>query len=414
MQTKDINSKISPMSSGAAGRVQWVNPRPARLRRDGQAPRNGNKKRSPRDRGVINKNYSPTSSSCDNYNSNNTSTPSTPDADESSPFLDANTCRTICIIVEEYLKELREHQKSINLTRSQLINGNHLSEDSNCIAHNDVSRLKVRDEQTKAIETIKQLTNYLRELSYLNTLTNEPHDGNSELETIQRLADVRINIVQALNDFVLLNSDIDIPIMDAEDSNCQDYDLCLDASTSPSDKIRDHSSKNDDSMQSSPRHDYSIDSHQNSIVVVDIRDSPHKLLQQRQLASDARFVVLERRKKEIEKLERDTVELRRLFSDFYSLVKMQSEPIDSIEENIVIATQRISESHNNINRTMKSLTILMPFTGCMAGALIGGPIGFFVGGKLGGVTIVCATSLLGFISSYSAQKCITVKKVKRD
>lgn len=351
--------------------------------------------------------------------------------------------KTICVIVEQYLTELRQHQKQINLARSRLLRrAYHSSTDESFIAHNDISRLRVRDEQTKAIETIKQLTNYLKELSTLRRHENEELDSVSE-GIHNKLSDLRNDIIHTLNDFVIANSDIDIPIVDPEDptSEERDYDLCIEAQRSLRDnqianrsgdsKVLSASSAGSSSIYVTTKTTTTTTTKSNETNFRPLAakncntlsdefqsseepncDDKHKLLA---IHDDYQVIELNKRRREILKLEKNTVELRNLFVDFYNLVKTQGEQVDTIEDNLVIAAQHISEGRNHLQpRPIKGLTVLIPMTGCITGALIGGPIGFILGGKLGGVTIICATSLLGLLSSLGAQKCIGNKRMKSD
>lgn len=358
---------------------------------------------------------------------------------EPSP-LDISLCRTICVFVEEHLKELAEHQKSISIARSKIYNnsnGNSIQgvqatyniDTSNFIAHNDISKLKVRDEQTKAIETIKQLTNYLKELTHLKNQFESTDDKNKSIDedTVNKLLDARTKTIQALNDFVLSNYDIEIPIIDSEDVINSEYDLCTDVHTQRHLKSAEiEKSQDSDAFkekENSINKNYITKKEPPFIIINDDahldhdsqQDEVYHLQQSTVIATNSdQFQInnLEKHKREIRKLERDTIELRRLFSDFYNLVKTQGEQVDSIENNIVITTHRISEGQHNLNKAMKTLTILVPVTGCITGALIGGPLGLAIGGKLGGITIGCATSLLGLLSSYTAHRKITSHKLK--
>lgn len=347
--------------------------------------------------------------------------------------LNVSLCKTICLFVEEHLKELAARQKAINKARSSLIRNQQTRNSHqqnkidtlNFIAHNDISKLKVRDEQTKAIETIKKLTNYLKELSHLISQCESTSNSANFIneDTINKLLETRTNTIQALNDFVLTNHDIDIPIIDSED--LKNYDLCTDLSVElySSSNLGETGSSSDQNTVEKSIRKYSVKNDSPYIIINDHdhlnpsqRDELYHLNQSTVIATSSDNIqTLERQRREIQKLERDTIELRKLFSDFYDLVKQQSEQVDTIEDNIVIATHRVSEGQHNLNKAMRSLTILVPVAGCITGAVIGGPLGLLIAGKtLGGLTIGCATSLLGLLSSYTAHKKITSTRVKND
>jgi hypothetical protein len=267
--------------------------------------------------------------------------------------------------------------------------------DENFVSRNDLSRIKVRSEQTKATETIKQLTSYLRELSHIKNQMESVNELADE-DSLNRLSDIRNSIIQALNDFVLANTDIDFPIIGDVPSGA-DYDLCLDAPRA----LNGRQSTRVQPISDTNNAGYLSDR-------TNIQEG-NLLVMKQDESKEAEMA--EKRLQEVQKLERDTIELKRLFADFYELVKVQGEQVDTIEDNIVMAAQQISDGRNHLaNRPMRGMTMIVPVTGCITGALIGGPIGFFIGGKLGGLTVVCATSLLGLLSSLGAQKCIVDSK----
>lgn len=413
-----MQTKQSPSGE----RAQWVIPRPKRLKQDPSRPSAIESNIRPQTRYDQLTSSSQTESKVPyHYIDRRDISPDTPEPDYiglSTPDqlkIDLPLCKTICIFVEQHLKDLQEHQHAIerartncNLHSSREFNGRSTP------SRSDALKIKVRDEQTKAIETIKQLTNYLRELSIMKSQFDSA-PKQVEVEIVNKLSDVRLDIIQALNDFVLSNNDIDVPITDNfEDFNYQEYDLCTDAIRNSAQvypaNVSHRLSSNSESTHVCPPISEST-----SIILSDNQDDALLLEQSSAMSSsDNQIALLEKRRRDIQKLTKDTIELRRLFSDFYNLVKIQGEQVDKIEDNIVITTHRISEGQHNLQKAVKNLTILVPVTGCITGALIGGPIGLAVGSKLGAVSIVCAASLFGLISSYSAQKCITLNKTRDD
>jgi len=397
--------QIEPTNNGT-GVVQWVVPPPTRSMRDRGRQLSGGNNKSWR---------TPDSSHSNESRMDNRDYISCAPSKQidSSIWVQASTdiatCKTLCTFAQYHLKELQEHQRLIARTRANLLSTHaHNQQDALSMSRYDTSKLKVRGQQIKAIETIKQLTNYLKELTHLKRhFESEATNGPMHDEALNKVSDIRAEIIQALNNFVLENSDIDFPI----DSEEFDYDLCIDA------RVRDQNY-----LDPSGQHQSKIETSISSKKVSQEEDAPHSLLGSSEDTSQFQQVLaaqsqdqkgnLERYRREIQKLERDTMELRRLFSDFYVLVKTQEEQIDSIEGNIMVAHHHIYEGQHNLSRTMKSLTILVPVTGCMAGALIGGPIGVAVGGKLGGLTVGCVTSLLGLVSTYGAQRLIACNKLK--
>lgn len=417
------------------GRVQWILPPPKNKRPTTTTNLSKTQNRFRYDSQSSNQSSSPSSETSPGINRDflvlQPNEATNIQQDQQRVSIDDAICKTVCNIVEEYLKELQDHQRHINEARSRLARD--VAHDNNYISHNDIYGLKVRDEQTKATETIKQLTNYLRELSSMKRQMDASSDLASE-DINNRLSDVRNDIIQALNDFVIANNDIDIPIVYPGESNVRDYDFCTDVHRSTSDISKIEVSQTSTSSpersstpasttaKASPIYSSSGRNRKQSMLIsIDESDDglrDHQMSgdnQQLQTydASGERFVELEKRKRDIQKLERDTVELRKLFADFYNLVKIQGEHVDSIEDNLVIAAQHISEGKQHLSRSMKGLTVLVPVTGCITGALIGGPIGLIIGSKLGGVTIICATSLLGLLSSIGAHRCIAGNKISK-
>lgn len=357
---------------------------------------------------IDNPNYSRSNSHNDSGFSE-TSARSRDEDKDSSRALDLSTCKTLSIFIREHLKELREHQQSISQARSNMAN---FSNDGKYISRHDIPKLRVRDQQIRAIETIQQLTNYLREISLLmrEKYTEFAKDSVCE-EIFTTMEELRSEIIYSLNDFVLSNNDIDVPIIDLDDIQKSDYDLCIDAHSKALAEMSDSFADNVENIERRQYRTASCSMDDEHVIVISHENTPdergvgRQALQQADLAINEQS--LDTRRKEIEKLQRDTLELRRLFSDFYELVKIQGEQLSTIEDNIVIAARHIGDGQQNLHRTVRNLNVIIPVTGCMAGAIIGGPVGLALGGKIGAISMLCGASLLGLMSSYGAQRCIT-------
>lgn len=425
----------------SAGVVQWFVPPSKQLKQPYSKTNPRKQKEEPRrsqPSSAATGDQAHSSTNTNNSNSNNQRAQQKPSLDsiDSDQLSDIIVCRTICTFVDQHLKDLTGHQKLIDEVRC---NCGTICEDqelvkSGLISQLELSKLRIRDEQTKAIVTIKQLTSYLREMTKIkfhceSVNENFQEDQDNE-EILILISEKRTDIIQALNDFVLSNSDIDVPIITNNDISYHEYDLCADARevSSPTwaaTRLTSSQSTSSSNLSESGRFSMS-GTRDSSVKRCSSRDNLRPLVEiddelddisERQLTlqeskPDEHALSLEKRRREMEKLSRDTLELRRLFSDFYNLVKTQGEQLDTIEDNIVIARHSVCEGQRNLSKARKSLTIIMPMTGCITGALVGGPIGLAIGSKVGGISMVCAASLVGFLSSYGVLRCIAPDKLK--
>lgn len=101
---------------------------------------------------------------------------------------------------------------------------------------------------------------------------------------------------------------------------------------------------------------------------------------------------------------------------FGSTYGFQKKFIDSIEDNIIAADCQVNTAHVHLKQAIcpKTLGVLVPVAGCITGALVGGPLGFVIGGKLCGLTVGCVSSIICLFSSIEAQRCSGSKKMKSD
>lgn len=352
--------------------------------------------------------------------------------------IDLSSCRTIAAFVDEHLKDLELRQNAINKARSRLTSGNNMKAfeidqkwEQAYQWQSEILKLRVRDEQTKAIETIKRLTNYLRELTLIKQNCDHVTSASFPMnEAIcMKVASMRANIIQALNDFVIMNNDIEAPLeyLDRQEELDSSLDSSLISAGCDVNKSRSSEQFSNNSFQvisstswkngSEGENNSSMD---NSWQEIHSECSLKKDQQQKHQENIAAKSLANRRRRELERLERDSEELKGLFTHFYTLIQSQTEQVSSIELDIDATQAALSRAEVELSGAakLKRLSLLMPLTGCVTGALLGGPLGLVIGGKLGGITIGCVTSLIGLLSSFSAQQYIRSKaddhQIKRD
>lgn len=297
-------------------------------------------------------------------------------------YINLSIERTVGIIVDEHLAKLNAHQTQIKLARKQLKNSTSTTHDENYITTSCFLKLKLRDEQTKSIATIKQLKNDVKELNILEEQCRTLGIATGK-ESLNRLSKVRKQLIDATASFMNSNKDIKEPCQTGEQ-------ICDDL------KMESNRQINPNYSQGSNRNFFRDNTNLENLLVDE--DSCDKIESQ---TSEKKIEFSLQEIQMIKKLERDTIELRRLFQEFAEITQNQGVMTDMIQHNIITANHHINEGHHHLNKSMKSISVLVPVTGCLTGALIGGPLGLILGGKTMALTIGCLSTLLGLAATFN-------------
>ncbi|KAK3083062.1 hypothetical protein FSP39_012925 [Pinctada imbricata] len=82
------------------------------------------------------------------------------------------------------------------------------------------------------------------------------------------------------------------------------------------------------------------------------------------------------------------VELNTMIHEFSSAVQSQQESIDRIEDNIEKAHENVRSGVTNLSKASKYKAAAFPVAGALLGTVIGGPVGFLAGLKIGSVAAI--------------------------
>ncbi len=91
----------------------------------------------------------------------------------------------------------------------------------------------------------------------------------------------------------------------------------------------------------------------------------------------------------------DLVELNDVIHDFATLVDQQQEKVDQIESNVETAQENVHQGVIELAKASKWKAAAFPLAGAVLGGMVGGPVGFVAGIKLGGLAAV-GGGLAGF------------------
>lgn len=111
-----------------------------------------------------------------------------------------------------------------------------------------------------------------------------------------------------------------------------------------------------------------------------------------------------------ESLARDLEDLRSIMLDLATSVHVQRQAVDGIEENVCRAQENVAEGRAYLNNAAKLKAVILPFTCCLVGGAVAGPIGLLSGFKLGGV----AAAVGGGIAGYTGGKFIRKRTEEKD
>lgn len=84
-----------------------------------------------------------------------------------------------------------------------------------------------------------------------------------------------------------------------------------------------------------------------------------------------------------------------MFKKFDETVHVQKDNVNVIEENIEVTHENVIQGESNLRTALKYKKAIYPLAGALLGSCIGGPVGFFVGLKAGGLAAV-GCGILGF------------------
>lgn len=98
---------------------------------------------------------------------------------------------------------------------------------------------------------------------------------------------------------------------------------------------------------------------------------------------------------EFENLQREVEDLHFMFKNVSELVHDQSESVDAVADNAEEALENAQVAESQLKKALTYKKAMYPIVGALVGTCMGGPIGFLVGAKAGGVAAI-GCGILGF------------------
>jgi len=109
------------------------------------------------------------------------------------------------------------------------------------------------------------------------------------------------------------------------------------------------------------------------------------------------------RLKKLEDAKMKAQDLHEIHRDLHILVKDQGEQVDEVQENVTQTEHNVYGGFKDIVKANKLNVVAYPATGAVVGTLIGGPVGLFLGMKVGGIAAIgCA--VVGYASGKLLKK----------
>ncbi|XP_033210971.1 syntaxin-17 isoform X2 [Belonocnema kinseyi] len=94
-------------------------------------------------------------------------------------------------------------------------------------------------------------------------------------------------------------------------------------------------------------------------------------------------------------LQNDLQQLHQLFIDFNKIVHDQSESVDAIVDNVEVTKHEVAKGTEILKKASKYKAMTYPLAGALIGTCFAGPIGFFAGLKIGGLSAI-GGGILGY------------------
>lgn len=88
-------------------------------------------------------------------------------------------------------------------------------------------------------------------------------------------------------------------------------------------------------------------------------------------------------------------ELYGLFKRFDETVHVQKESVNVVAENIDVTEVNVEAGESNLRAALRYKKTMYPICGALLGTCMGGPVGFLVGLKAGGIAAI-GCGILGF------------------
>ncbi|CAI4227578.1 unnamed protein product [Auanema sp. JU1783] len=108
------------------------------------------------------------------------------------------------------------------------------------------------------------------------------------------------------------------------------------------------------------------------------------------------------------RLEQDMHALEDIMVELHTLVYQQNEVIDSIEEHVERANHDVQRGNNQLKRAVQHKAAKLPLLTAVAGGVaLGGPVGFFAGSAIAGLTASVLGAVVGVFGGKHVKRAAT-------